>query len=320
MRVSVWLICVLLSSLAVADEALQRAVTLYEQGELDAAESQFKGMQSTDPGRADTYYYLGLIERSRGEFLSAAELFEEAVERDQRQSTYYQALGEAYGSAIQNVSFFKQMKMSKKIKSAFEKAVELDPDNIDARAGLVTWYANAPGIAGGSTEQAREQAKEIASRDTFRGHLAMATVFQTEGDDEAAEREYRAAIEDSPDEMDAYLVLGIFLTSKERYADAMQVYDEALARDPTDMDITYQVGRTASISGEYLERGKSALTSYLEYTPLPEEPGLDWANYRLGLVYQQLGDKEQARECFEQALAINADHAEAKKALKKIKR
>ncbi len=109
MQVSVWVFCAFFSSLAVADVTLPRAVTLYEQGELDTAESQFKGMQSADPGRADTYYYLGLIEQSRGEFLEAAELFEQAVERDQQQSTYYQALGEAYGSAIQNVSFFKQI-------------------------------------------------------------------------------------------------------------------------------------------------------------------------------------------------------------------
>ena len=60
-----------------------------------------------------------------------------------------------------------------------------------------------------------------------------------------------------------------------------------------------------------------ALTSYLEYTPLPDEPGLDWANYRLGLVYQQLGDKQQARQYFQQALALNADHAEAKRLSRK---
>jgi len=319
-RVSVWVFCALLSSLAVGSEDLQQAITLYEQGDLDAAESQFKGIQSADPGRADSYYYLGLIEQSRGEFLSAAKLFEKATERDNQQSVYYQALGEAYGSAIQNVSFLKQMKMSGKIKKAFEKAVELDGDNIDARAGLVTWYVNAPGIAGGNPEKAREQAMEIARRNTFRGHLAMASVFRTEGEDEAAEREYRAAIEESPDEMDAYLVLGLFLTSKENYAEAMQVYDEGLERNPAAMDLAYQVGRTASISGEFLERGKSALTAYLDYTPLPEEPGLDWANYRLGLIYQQLGDKEQARQCYQRALALNADHSEAKKALKKIKR
>ena len=75
MRISVWVFCALLSGLAVADKTLQQAVNLYEQGELDAAESQLKGMQSTEPGRADTYYYLGLIEQSRGNFLSAAELF-----------------------------------------------------------------------------------------------------------------------------------------------------------------------------------------------------------------------------------------------------
>ena len=91
MRISVWVFCALLSGLAVADKTLQQAVNLYEQGELDAAESQLKGMQSTEPGRAD----------------------------------------------------------------------------------LVTWYVNAPGIAGGSPEKAREQAMEIAKRNTFRGQIGL---------------------------------------------------------------------------------------------------------------------------------------------------
>jgi len=77
------------------------------------------------------------------------------------------------------------------------------------------------------------------------------------------------------------------------------------------------LGRTASISGVYLDRGVAAFTRYLDYTPLPDEPGLDWANHRLGLIYQLQGKTEQARHHYQQALALNANHPEAKKALKK---
>ena len=120
--------------------------------------------------------------------------------------------------------------------------------------------------------------------------------------------------------MSAYLALGIFLTGKERFDEAMEVYESALKANPEDMGITYQIGRTASISGAYPERGVAAFNRYLEHTPLPDEPGLDWANYRLGLIYQHQGNTEQAKFYYQQALVLNSNHPEAKKALKKISR
>ena len=320
MRVMIWLLCALSSVLAVGNDSLQQAVSLYEQGALDEAQARFESLQNVDPQYADTYYYLGLIQQSRGDYMEAADYFEKAVDLDQQQSRYYQGLGEAYGSAAQNVSMFKQMRLAGKIRSAFERSVELDGDNIEARSGLITYYVNAPGIAGGSETKALEQAREIGKRNAFRGHLALAAVYQSQDDDQATEREYRAAIKDFPDEMSAYQALGTFMTGKERYDEAMVVYESALKANPGDMGVTYQLGRTASISGTYLESGSVALTRYLEYTPLPDEPGLDWANYRLGLIYQYQDKMEQAKYHYQQALALNANHPEAKKALKKISR
>jgi len=42
------------------------------------------------------------------------------------------------------------------------------------------------------------------------------------------------------------LALGIYLTSQERFDEAMQIYETALQKSPDDMGITYQVGRKAS--------------------------------------------------------------------------
>jgi len=49
-----------------------------------------------------------------------------------------------------------------KVKQHFERAVELNPDNLDARADLKEYYEKAPGFLGGSVEKARQQAEEIA--------------------------------------------------------------------------------------------------------------------------------------------------------------
>ena len=320
MRVGTLFLCAICFASAVANDSLEEAVSLFEQGLLGEAQASFERLQLTDPQRADTYYYLGLIQQSRGEYMQAADFFEEAVSRDVQRSKYYQGLGEAYGSAAQNVSFLKQMRLAGKIRDAFERAVELDGDNIEARSGLITYYLNAPSIAGGGDDKAMEQAREIGKRDTYRGHLSLASIYQSQQDEPAAMREYRAAIAISPDEMSAYLALGIYLTNQERFDEAMQTYDSALQKNMNDMGVIYQVGRTASISGLYLERGVAAFSRYLDYTPKPDEPGLDWANYRLGLVYQHQGKFEQARNHFQQALMLNADHPEAKKALKKLKR
>jgi hypothetical protein len=57
------------------------------------------------------------------------------------------------------------------IKKKFEQAVELNPENFDARMGLLQFYLMAPGIMGGSKDKAREQAGEIMNemltRDTW---------------------------------------------------------------------------------------------------------------------------------------------------------
>ena len=144
LRVITWLLCVLCSGLAVGNDSLQLAVSLYKQGALDEAQARFENLRNADPQQAESYYYLGLIQQSRGEYMEAADYFEKAVDLDQQQSRYYQGLGEAYGSAAQNVSMFKQMRLAGKIRNAFERSVELDGDNIEARSGLITYYVNAP--------------------------------------------------------------------------------------------------------------------------------------------------------------------------------
>ena len=89
MRVITWLLCALCSDLAVGNDSLQQAVSLYEQGALDEAQARFENLRNADPQHADTYYYLGLIQQSRGEYMEAAEYFEKAVDLDQQQSRYY---------------------------------------------------------------------------------------------------------------------------------------------------------------------------------------------------------------------------------------
>lgn len=95
----------------------------------------------------------------------------------------------------------------------------------------------------------------------------------------------------------------------------MLIYGPALKISPEDRGITCQVGRMASISGDIPRRGIEAFMLYLYCTPRPNEPGLDWANYRLDLIYQQQGKTEQAIGQYEKAIVINSGQKEAKKGI-----
>jgi hypothetical protein len=67
------------------------------------------------------------------------------------------------------VSFLWQFPLARKVKTHFEKAVTLNPDNLAARADLVEYYLKAPRILGGGKEKAEVQAHEISLRDLDEG-------------------------------------------------------------------------------------------------------------------------------------------------------
>ena len=68
----------------------------------------------------------------------------------------------ALGQHISQVGMFKKMSLGKKVKEHAERAAALDASSIRARESLMQFYIQAPGIAGGSMDKAREQAAAIA--------------------------------------------------------------------------------------------------------------------------------------------------------------
>src|SRR5436190_19839405 len=58
------------------------------------------------------------------------------------------------------------------IKEALDNALALDPENVPVRLDLVRFHVAATRIAGGSNDEARKQAAEIAKRDAALGAFA----------------------------------------------------------------------------------------------------------------------------------------------------
>ncbi len=293
-------------------QSQSKGIELYEEGQLDAAKDFFAKNSSSETAN----YYLGRIAFDKEEFRKAADYFEEVIDMNDQKSDYYVWLGNSIGSYAGEVNFFRQGVLAPKIKSAYEKAVSLDPESIDAHWGLIEYYTQAPGILGGSWQKAEETAKTIKKLDVLEGHNALATVYQRQEEYDKAEKEYIAAAELDKRRL---LNLGFYYQRREKYDQAFSAFESAYENDPNNLSALYQIGRTSALSGMQSEKGINSLKKYLSMDWRAGTPSHAGALMRLGMIYEKRGDKPTAIDHYERSLMQDPEMDEAKKGLSRLK-
>ncbi len=88
------------------------------------------------------------------DFDTAIRKLEQAIKSDPQNSEYYRWLGRAYGLQAEQATWFRAISLAKKARINFEKAVELDPENIGALLDLREFYSQAPSFLGGGQKKA----------------------------------------------------------------------------------------------------------------------------------------------------------------------
>lgn len=157
---------------AQASEDIATAVTLFEGGQFTAAQQFFEAFVSRCPTDPSGVYYLGRIAFESEQYEQAATWFEKAVQLDGENSDYHLWLGRTYGQQALHANGGGAFFLARKVKTHLEKAVELNPDNIEARFDLMEYYLQAPPFLGGGSAKAKEQAEEIAKRNAAAGRKA----------------------------------------------------------------------------------------------------------------------------------------------------
>jgi tetratricopeptide (TPR) repeat protein len=304
-----------LTAEAATDVALAPGIKLYETRRYEEARNFLESYAARNPKSADADSYLGRTFVALKKYETGADWLTKAAALAPGQSAIQLWLGRAYGRAIQDASVFKQPGLASRAKDAWEKAIALDPDNLDARDDLVQFYLKAPGVLGGSVDKAREQATEIKKRDLYKGTLASVSVDQHEKDFAAVERGLKETIQKLPAEPRLRIALANFYQSQQKWDASFEVLEAALKTHADSWDALYLMGRGGSISGQRLDRAEECLKRYLGHTPSAEEPPLANAHFRLGLVYQKQGKKPQARTEYQTALRLDPNLKDAKEAL-----
>lgn len=296
-------------------QTVQKAKTLYETGKPAEAAKLLETIKEESKEYAEAQYYLGRIAYDKKEYDDASDFFEEATEANDKNSAYFEWLGNTYGMIARDANVMRQGFLAPKMKDAWEKAVALDPKNVGARLSLIEFYMQAPGFMGGSVDKAIETAKQIIKLEPARGHRSLAGIYDREKKTAEAEKEYIAMVAADPTYQP---ILINFYLIKADYDKAFKLVDAEIQKKPDDMLMQYQYGKLSALSGKNLDRGEQYLKKYFSYTPKENEPSHAGAYMRLAMICEKRGNKAEAKKNYQAALQLDKKLKEAEEGLARV--
>lgn len=272
-----------------------------------------QGFAAEDPA-----YRTGRAAMSKNDADGAVAAFEQAVARQPNNADYHFWLGSAYGNQAMKASLFKQASLAKKTKEEFERAVELDPNHVEARLGLVDYYLLAPGFMGGGEDKAQAQANELRKRDALAGHRAWARIYSHAKKPEQARAEMVTAVREQPASPKAHYYLGLQYMSEKNYAASLVEFEQAAKLTPPHAPALFRIAQSAALGATNLPRGEEAARQYLAHTPGEDDPPLARAWYWLGMVLEKQGKRADAKSAYVTSLKLTPGAKDVTEALKRV--
>ena len=311
------LAALLLATLLQSAHAATPPKELLAAGRVDDAIQTLEQQLSHSSDDAESYNLLCRAYFMMDEWNRGIAACEHASKLDPQKSLYHLWLGRIYGEKADHAGMsFSAMGLAKKSRSEFERAVELDPSNWEARTDLAEFYIEAPSLVGGGENKARAQADALLPLNPAMSHWVLARIAGKNKDAAGAEREYRAAIAASRSGTRAWLDLAIFF----RHANRLDEMERALrTMESSPLDRPESLMDGASVL-EHTDRdyplAVRLLRRYLT-SPVEEGPAFK-AHDLLGQLLEKQGDRHAAAEQYHAALALFHAYRHAQENLQRV--
>lgn len=219
-----------------AENGQSELKTLFDAEKYDEARELGEKKLEANENDEDALYWLGRVAFETGQHQDSSEYFEDLVAVNGTSSDYFLWLGRAHGLRARHSNMLVKGRLAPKIRDAFEKSVELDGSNIDARKGLVQYYAEAPGFLGGDINKAFEQAEAVKGLDETEGHVAYGNVYFQQKEYEKARQSFEQAVAGGTEDGPAYASLGDIYRMNGDNAEAKKMYEKALEYDKANVE------------------------------------------------------------------------------------
>ncbi len=266
-----------LSSIAIAAMCLLQAATgdldrardLYNRTEYEAAVRVLSALPQKD---AAVNQLLGQCYYMEGDPKRASEAFQRAVALEPGKSEHYLWLGRALGRRAETSSFVTAPGYASKARDNFERAVELDPRNLEAISDLFEYYMDAPGFLGGGLDKAAALAERIGKLNPAEYHWAQAQLAEKRKQYQTAEQQLRSAVDLAPRQVGRLVDLAKFLAKSGKYQESEDTFRQAEQIAPNTPKVIFERANTYIKSGRNIESARQLLKRYLELPLTPDDP------------------------------------------------
>ncbi len=213
MKRFLFLLIYLIPIFVISQTDFDKAEKLYSSKNFEQSKVLFQNYLKDNPNNIKTIEYLGDIAGQNKSWDNAIYYYNKLKQLKPTEANYHYKYGGVMGMKAKESNKFKALGMITEIKSSFEKAISLNPKHIEARAALVEFYLQLPGIVGGSEKKALLYANEIAQISAVDGYLSKGHIAEYFGRFKEAEIQYKKAIEISKSK-NAYRILANLYKNK----------------------------------------------------------------------------------------------------------
>src|SRR6267143_3856266 len=287
-------------------------------GRVDDAITTLSGKISSAPDDAASYNLLCRAYFALTNWDRAASACEKAVSLAPNNGEYHLWLGRTYGEKADASNFFTAAGLAKKVRTEFERAVALDPNNAAGRTDLAEFYLEAPGIVGGGQDKARAQAAKLAVLDDAKAHWINGRIAEKKKDLTIAEQEYRAAIRADNGSADSWLNLASFYRHTGQLNDMEKAIDQISAAPIKASVVLVDAAETLVRAGRNFPLAVQLLRRYIASGSPSEDAPTFKAHYLLGTILEKQGDKPGAAQQYSAALTLARNFSRAKDALNRV--
>jgi len=301
---------------------------------------------------AETLYLKATIKQALGDLDAAEKFAEQSVAANPKEAEYHYRLSDIVGQKAQKASVFHQMGLGRTFKKECDAALALDPNHVKALFNMMQFHLHAPGIIGGDKTKANAIADQLSKLDPVTGVQAHIEIARVMKQDDKVNEIVRNAIAIKTDTFDTHMMVANYLANQKepRFDEALQQAREAmhmrpdrvgphsliaaiLARQqkwpeldaavaqaekdvPDNLYSYYRAGNALLNAKSDLPRAERYFRKYLTGEPELHFPNASAAHWRLGLVLDQSGRKQEAIAEWQAAVKLDPN-SPAKQELKK---
>ena len=312
---------------------------------------------SQNPLDAQAHAWMSKIKEGFGDLATSMAEAQRAVDLETSNPEFHAQLAESCAMIADVAHVLRALPMVHCMNREMDRALSMDPKNINIRLVYMMFSWKAPLIAGGDRNRARKIAEEIRRISPAWGYLALARLLQDFDNDVLKEDLLQKAVNADPKFYRAHMALATFyaVNAKEKHLDRAEkeahtmrlldpsnegsyeilarvyagqarwqeldaILSEAVKSAPDDAGPFYAAAEVLSESSRELPRAEGYLTRYLNQPAEGRQPTHAKAHWLLARIYTAEGKTADVVRELQTALRLDPGFDAAQRDLKKLPR